>query len=59
MDLSHYSIHKNIGIPKKKNIELPKINSSRDILHFMSKCVNFVNSYLKEYLIKKSFIVML
>jgi len=31
------------------------MNSLRDILNFMSKCANFVNSYLKEYLIKRQF----
>jgi len=36
-----------------------KMNSLKDILYFfMSKCVNFVNSYLKEYLTKRSFIIM-
>jgi len=33
------------------------MNSLQDTLHFMSKCVNLVNSYLKEYLTKKNFIV--
>jgi len=35
-----------------------KMNSLRNILHFMFKCVNFVNSYLKKYLTKKNFIVV-
>jgi len=35
-----------------------KMNSLQNILHFMSKCVNFINSYLKEYLTKRSFIIM-
>jgi len=36
------------------------MNSLQDILYSMSKCVNFVNSsqYLKEYLTKRSFIIM-
>jgi len=34
------------------------MNSLQDILHFISKYVNFVNSYLKEYLIKRNFIVV-
>jgi len=35
------------------------MNSLRDILHFMSKCVTFINSYLKEYLTKSNFITVL
>jgi len=34
------------------------MNSLQDILYFMLKCMNFVNLYLKEYLIKRSFIVV-
>jgi len=33
------------------------MNNLGDILHFMSKSVNFVNSYLKEYL-QRSFIAV-
>jgi len=34
------------------------MNSFGEILYFTSKYVNFVNSNLKEYLTKRSFIVM-
>jgi len=33
------------------------MNSLRHILHFTSKYTKLVNSYLKEYLSKKNFIV--
>jgi len=33
------------------------MNSLRDILHFMSECMIIVNSYLKEYLTERNFIV--
>jgi len=39
---SHYFVQKNI------EISYEKINSLRDILHFMSKCMNFVNSIISK-----------
>jgi len=46
----HHSMHKSIELSNNE-----KNDSLRDILHFMSKCMN---SYLKKYLTKRSFIAL-
>jgi len=43
----HYPMHKSI------EIQFPKMNSLWDILHFMSKYVNFVNTFQRVFNQKK------
>jgi len=52
IDSSYYSVHKVL------RYNYQKMNSLRDILHFISKCVNFLSTHLKEYLIKRNFIIV-
>jgi len=49
---SYYSVHKNIEIQAKNEV-------SKIFYILYKKCVNFVNSSLKEHLSKKDFIVVM